>query len=789
MESGHRRHEEERLEMVLAEIHRQIEGKRLEIENDIENQIKITKTQWEEELPTAIRGFEDLAVLAAENQRIALLNKYHDLSRGGLRRLERMASSPYFGRIDFRPSFSDTSIQIYIGVSALADEKSGAHLVFDWRAPVSSMFYDCELGPAKYDSLRGAIHGELLLKRQFKIENGRLLFMFDTDLTIDDDILQQVLSAAQGDHMRTIVNTIQKEQDQVIRNERHKILIVQGVAGSGKTSIALHRAAYLLYRYRGNMTSNSIVIFSPNRVFSDYISDVLPELGEANVSQATFKELAEDLLENRFNIEDVHDQLEYVIGGRDHGRVGKVYDATNLSGADERYRTRMASIQWKSSGDFVQTIKNYAGFLERQDPGFQPLVHNENVLVSKEELQTLFSRDYAYLPLYKRLDKIRRRVLWLLGPIEAQRRKQLAERMANDPDYAGYMENDIRVFARQKVSQEFSGLRAHINSLTSRNVVSEYIKLFKNQEMFKTVASGALPDAFPQIAGGTVKNLSAGFIPYEDLAPILLLKHMVEGYPEKSIAPHQKEAVAKSNPPVPYSQVKHVIIDEAQDYGLPQYEVFKRVFPNASMTILGDLNQSVHPRYAIGEYRELQATFSEEAPVLVTLQKSYRTTTEIAQYAKAILPKGEAFETVQRPGPLPIAARTKNVLHDVYTTIKSLESEGLQSVAVICKTAAESQLIHQKLQVLAGDNKVHLVRAKDSKFVKGVVVIPSYLAKGLEFEAVIVCDADNEHYYHEEDRKLLHMVCTRALHRLFLYYSGEISPFLSNIDPSLYSSA
>ncbi len=789
MDSSQRQYEEERLEMVLAEIRRQIDDKRTQIESDIENQIKITKTQWEEELPTAIRGFEDLAVLAAENQRIALLNKYHDLSRGGLRRLEKMASSPYFGRIDFCPSFSDTAIQIYIGITALADQESGAHLVFDWRAPVSSMFYDCELGPAKYDSLRGAVHGNLLLKRQFKIENGRLLFMFDTDLAIDDDILQQVLSTAQGDHMRTIVNTIQKEQDRVIRNERHKILMVQGVAGSGKTSIALHRAAYLLYRHRDSMTSNSIVIFSPNRVFSDYISDVLPELGESNVSQATFKELAQDLLDNRFTIEDVHDQLEYVIGGRTEGLQREVRDSESLDEALAQYRTRLCSIQWKSSGDFVQTMKNYASFLELQDPGFQSLVHNDKVLVSKEELQTLFSRDYAYLPLYKRLDKIRRRVFWLLGPIEDQRRKQLAEHMANDPDYASYMENDIRVFARQKVSQEFQGLRAHVNSLTSRDVVTEYIKLFRNREVFQAVATGSKPSNLRKIIDDTVKNLSAGFIQYEDLAPILLLKHIVEGYPEKAISSHQKEAPGKKPPPITYSQVKHVIIDEAQDYGLPQYEVLKRAFPNASMTILGDLNQSVHPKYAISEYQELRTTFAPEDPILVTLQKSYRTTTQIAQFAKAILPEGEAFETVWRPGPLPTLTRTEDIFQDVCSALETFRLEGFRSVAVICKTATESQLTHERLQALLGDDKVHLVRAKDSKFVKGVVVIPSYLAKGLEFEAVIVFCAGSRHYSHEEDRKLLHMVCTRALHRLSLYYSDKISPFLKNIDPSLYSSA
>ncbi len=786
MEPDDRQYEETRLQTVLHEVSRQMEERRAQLEREWEDQVATAKFQWEEELPTAVRDFEDLAVLAAENQRMGPVRQYYNLSLGILRNLEKMASSPYFGRIDFKVSSTGKIVQVYIGISSLVHKKTGTHLVFDWRAPVSSMFYDYELGPAQYDSQRGVIRGDLLLKRQFKIEDGRLLFMFDNSLTIDDDVLQEVLSKAQGDHMRTIVNTIQKEQNQVIRNEKHRVLVVQGVAGSGKTSIALHRAAYLLYKHRDTMRSESIVIFSPNRVFNDYISEVLPELGENNVSQTTFRDFSQDALDSRVSIEDVHDQLEYMLTARSPVLASQVYDRTGDPGWTEaRYHARLSSIQWKSSPQFVQGIKNFARLLENEDPGFQPITHRGKIIISKEELHGLLKTDYAYLPLHKRLDKIRRRVLWLLEPIEAERRKEIAKLMGDDPNYAGYFEADIRLFARQKTSEEFHPIRAKLNSWTIRDVLQEYIRLFRDDRAFSEVF-GSL-DNMDKIRQDTVSNLSRGFVQYEDLAPLLLLKHLVEGFPEKPVNTQERFGQrARKVQPIAYSQARHVIIDEAQDYSLPQYEVLKRAFPNASMTVLGDVNQSLHPHYAISGYQMLDSVFAPQQPTVVSLHKSYRSTREISQFARMILPEGETMETIDRPGPLPVVVMTHSPLKQVAAEIPALVAEGLKSIAVICKTARESQLMYENLRRTLENVKIHLVRAKDTKFVRGVVVIPSYLAKGIEFEAVLVCDADKDHYAHPDDRKLLHMVCTRALHRLFLYCSGEPSPFLAKVDPSLY---
>ncbi len=796
MAPNHRRYEENRLRTVLDEINRQIEEKRSRLKKEREAELLRAKTAWEQELPAAITDFKDLAALATEAGQAAALRQYHLLSTRALANLKKMSSSPYFARIDFRPSFSDRTVQIYIGRSALIDGKTGTYLVFDWRAPVSSMFYDYELGPAQYTSLRGSVSGEILLKRQFKIENGRLRFMFDNSLTIDDDVLQEVLSRAGGEHMKTIVNTIQKEQNRVIRNEEHEVLVVQGVAGSGKTSIALHRAAYLLYRHRNTLSSDNIVVFSPNRVFSDYISDVLPELGESNAIQTTFRDFAEAALGGGPSIEDVHDQLEYMFIGRGPALPSSVYDRTAGTGRKEAtYRARLQAIRWKSSLQFVECIKAFAHYLEHEDPGFRTIVHNNKVVITQAELLNLLKVDYAYMPLHRRLDKIRRRVLWLLEPLELERRKEMAKSLTSNPDYAGYLESDIRMFARQRTGDEFRPIRNLANSWTARNVLEEYVRLFSDNRVFGHVfgdpgtrgsSRDLLPPNIKEIRKNTVASISSGFIRYEDLGPLLLLKDLLEGLQDRPMDMLTSRQDTGKHRPISCSEVKHVIIDEAQDYGLPQYEILKRVFSGATMTILGDLNQSVHPHFAIGDYEVLDRVFQPRLPSIVRLYRSYRSTRQIMDYAAAILQNSENLQAVDRQGPLPavieVAASQEQT---VANKISHLLATGTESIAVICKTAGEAQMAHEQLKNIL-NTRIYLVGAKDRKFVRGVVVIPSYLAKGLEFQAVLVWDAGENHYSHPDDRKLLHMICTRALHMLILFYSGSLSPLLAGVKPQLF---
>ena len=816
MGSSDRQFEEQRLGLVLEEVRRQIASRRESIEREEKINAEAVRAAWEEEIPIAVREFEDAVAMAAETERVTNYLQFRALSVGVLRRLSRLLYSPYFGRIDFRESTAKKAIRLYIGVSSLVHEETGEHLVLDWRAPVSSMFYDYELGPAQYKSMRGDNFGELLLKRQFRIENGVLKLMFDSSLKIDDEILQEVLGKASGDRMRAIVNTIQKEQNQVIRNEDRKALVVQGVAGSGKTSIALHRAAYLLYRYRDTIRSENIVIFSPNQVFADYISAVLPELGETNVTQTTFRAFARGFLGPNLVLEDVHDQLEYLIANRGKASSTEVRDKTDpTSQATRDYETRLAGIRWKSSAPFIQAMKDYAKYLARSVE-LLPVVFRDTVVASGDELQSLLNSDYSYMPLHRRLDKVRRRVLWLLQPLEQNRRKELAKELSQDLDKEFYFESEIAAVARMKTAGEFQEIRESLNSWTLRNTFDEYLRLWKDDRVFHAVFDGReLPSAFEEIRRETVERLSSNFVPYEDLAPLLLLRGLLEGL---SDGPPELDPDGQPVRRAPaFSQARHVILDEAQDYSAVQYQVLKDAFPEASLTILGDLNQSVHPNFAISGYDIVGEVFKDKNPAMVTLNKSYRSTRDISLFARALLPEGEQLEALERPGPLPklfVAGASScshgsdRLLSQIAQDLKSLSREGLKSIAVICKTATESQLVYERLlaiqrQIQAGPAgasrqgeqdsrgnlpKIHLVRAKDRRFVRGTVVIPSYLAKGLEFEAALIYGADAKHYPHPDDRRLFHMVCTRALHRLYLYSDGPVSPFISEVDPALYES-
>ncbi len=783
MDSSERRIEEERLRMVIGEIGKQIAARKASLDDEAIENARATKQAWEEEIPVASSEFEDTVAMATETERAEKYQRFLALATMALGRLERLASSPYFGRIDFRGDASGAATKLYIGLSSLVDSESGAHLVLDWRAPVSSMFYDCEIGPAGYKSARGTVTGTLLLKRQFRIEDGVMRLMFDNSLKIDDEILQEVLGRATGDRMRAIVNTIQKEQNRIIRDEDHKVLIVQGVAGSGKTSIALHRAAYLLYRHRETIRSENIVIFSPNRVFADYIGAVLPELGESNVFQTTWREFAYDILGERLSLEDVHDQLEYLVSQRTPAIPSLVRDETlGQDTVQDDYLTRREAIEWKSSFAFAGAMTAYADYLSKTVK-LRAIEHGGEVVASLDHLRELVEVDYAYMPLHRRLDKVRRRVLRLLQPFEEKRRREIQKELIENKEKEFHFENEIPAIARMRAAAEFQDLRNELAHWGRRDAVIEYRRLWEDEKTFSNVfgkLAVPLPSRLEEIRKLTALRLSEGFVPYEDQAPLLLLKYHLDGFNDSP--EDDRSDVMATRRRFPYRGARHVIVDESQDYSAPQYEVLKNAFALASMTFLGDLNQSVHPNFAISDYGVLKTVFRDHAPALVSLEKSYRTTREIALFSAALLPAGTSIEALDRPGTLPTATLCSDesgMLDAVAEDLAALSRESFRSIAVICKTATESQHVYGQLQkALKGRSYcpgIRLVRAKDRRFSRGAVVIPSYLAKGLEFEAALIYGADRMRYSHPDDLKLLHMVCTRALHRLHLYADASLS--------------
>ncbi|NLY90592.1 MAG: AAA family ATPase [Firmicutes bacterium] len=748
-----RRYEEERLAKTRSVINCLLSEKKAFFARLKEEVRKDRKTMWEEG-HHVVDSFASAVNFAQQLNNLRYTELAAINNQRTIRKLEKMLDSPYFARIDFHEQGTPAAEAIYIGISSLPDPE-GKPLIYDWRAPVSSMFYDYELGPAQYRCEAGVISGEIQLKRQYKIEHGRLVYLFDCNLKIDDEILQEILSKHSDEKMRSIVTSIQREQNRVIRDDDHPVLLVQGAAGSGKTSVALHRAAYYLYKERDRITSKNILIFSPNHLFADYIANVLPELGEEMVRCTTFQDLAARFLPPGLSVEDRHNQLEFVL--------------TASGSPEDSLRTEKIYLQ--STPEFLQLIDDYQQYITRQGKPFPDLRFEGELILSKEELRKLYDQYYAYLPMKKRLVQLQRRAFYLLRPLTKRKVKEYTQKITREGEPLA--EKEIMARSRLALRKELLPLRAAIHSWTAIDCYQLYRELFANQELLTKIAAGRFPPAvLERLRRAVLKTLDAKILAYEDLAPFLYFRGKIEGFPR-------------------FSQIKHIIIDEAQDYTLFHYQIIKEMFPAATFTILGDSNQAIHPRQYRSSFEEIRKLFAAQNPILLSLNKSYRSTGEITVFTLQLLGETVTSKTeyINRPGPKPVIVKVTDpsVLVPALTEqLRSLVAEGFSSLAVITKTACEAQRVYEALKKVI---PVRLITKEEKTFSNGPLIIPSYLAKGLEFDAVLIADCSRETYGQAEELPLFYTVCTRALHRLFLYYTGEPSPFLAKVNPELYSQA
>lgn len=740
-------HELKRLTRVIDEIKSQ-----LSLQED-ETQVSLGK------LRNALTSYWDERFAGDEAQHLETVDRerqLHSLSHGKKNRLAKMIEKPYFGRIDFiEQSGSNAPLepeQIYIGIGGLFDSQTDETLIYDWRAPVSSMFYDYEHGLAQYECPMGTVKGEITLKRQYQIRKSVLEYMFDCQLKIDDEILQKLLSKNVDDKMRTIVNSIQREQNRVIRDELHRLLVVQGVAGSGKTSIALHRVAYLLYQQRKTITSKNVLIFSPNRVFSDYISDVLPELGEENVLQTIFQDFIKNMISfsKQMRIESWSDQLDYLLTAPD----------------EDSHQTAISSIRYKSTSNFAQFIKAYAVYLEEYLlNNFPEIVYGKRLIFSIDEWKTLWKR-LNYLPPSKRLLQIKLRIFKKIRPLVKKLRQRKIEEITASGEEIN--EKTIKALARLAVWQELQPLREKISCFTQLDVLEIYRKLYEDKSLWIKINHGVeLPENWSEICKQTLVRLDQAYLSYEDIIPILYLQGYFEGFPANN-------------------SILHLVIDEAQDYTALQYEIIKKLFPRSTWTVLGDLEQTVHPFLNITDFGIIAEFFGGEDALLVKLTKSYRSTSEIVVFARSLLPEGEPINHLHRPGNKPEivkVAEPEKLIEAIGKKIVELQEANYRSIAIICKNNQDSLSVYEslKMQIMVG-----LITKDESIFGQGVMVIPVYLAKGLEFDAVIVHNVSRGKYYREWESKILYVACTRALHHLTLFYSGQLSPLITSKSSSLY---
>ncbi|WP_339300576.1 RNA polymerase recycling motor HelD [Paenibacillus sp. FSL R5-0623] len=764
--------EQQRVNTVTDQIERKITTLEDEVGSFRDEVVGMRKDFWDEvtmNFSEADDVGETSTSMRQQSQVLSDRERSHLNTAAALDKMKRLHHSPYFGRIDFKEDGYPNAERIYLGIASLLDEKEESFLVYDWRAPISNLYYDGAPGPITYQTPSGEISGDIEMKRQFVIRDGRIRFMFDTGVTIGDELLQAVLSRTSDAQMKSIVATIQKEQNRIIRNDRTRMLIVQGAAGSGKTSAALQRVAYLLYKYREYLQADQMVLFSPNPMFNSYVSTVLPELGEENMLQTTFQEYLERRLGREYQLEDPFIQLEYVLTGTE----------------DPDYDVRMSSIRFKSSESFLKVITRYKESMLSGGMKFKPVRFQGRAIVTSEAMAEKFYSFESSVKLVSRLEMLRDWMLkelsafgkgeldapWvdqqldLMEPEDLQRAYQRLKRKQKGKTHTfNDFEQEREILARMVVSDRLKPLRKWIKSLRFVDIRQLYAQLFNDQaQMERLLGDKALPAQWNEICKMTLRRLKLQELAYEDITPYLYLRELMLGFHINS-------------------NIRHVIIDEAQDYSAFQLAFMKRLFPRAKITALGDFNQAIYAHSSVlSGTGPLTNLYGPDNTEVIELTRSYRSTREIVEFTRGMVPGGEEIIPFNRSGEKPkviVSSDSERHINVITTDLKHLIKEGYESVAVICKTAEESRNVHAALSK-ALPTAPKLIKKTTLAFEQGVHVIPAYLAKGVEFDAVLIYDGSAEQYAQEHERKLFYTACTRAMHLLHVYCVGTPSPFIT----------
>ncbi|MDQ0193576.1 RNA polymerase recycling motor HelD [Paenibacillus wynnii] len=771
--------EEERLDLVKERLRSKIAEQEPEVTGLRDQVVDIRKRFWEE-VTVNTSSYEDFAdtfySIKQQERILSERERSHRLWVERYKSMKRLLPSPYFGRIDYQEDGSGLIEPVYIGVSSFLDRDGLSFLVYDWRTPIASMYYDCSPGVSSYETPVGQITGRMTLKRQYQIRDGQLQNVFDTSITIGDELLQQVLGKGADTQMKSIVATIQKEQNAIIRNDKSRMLIVQGVAGSGKTSAALQRVAYLLYKHRDRLKADQIVLFSPNPMFNSYVSTVLPELGEENMQQTTFQEYLEHWLGSTFQLENPFEQIEYIL-------------QSNFSPA---YEARLIGIKYKASEAFLQAMQNYALWLGEEGMLFRGICFRDRDLISAEQMKSQFYSYDSSIRLVNRVAQLQEWLLRELTSLEHQEREalwvqdeldyldneeyaevysQLLKKSQGEENVFDFTMQQEELLRRMIVKEYFRPLRREAKRFLFIDMIGLYDQLFGEKAAYQTMTNETeMPDRWAEICRQTKEKLGRLELFYEDATPFLYLKELIEG--------------TRTN-----TDVRHLFIDEGQDYSPFQYVFLKQLFPRARMTVLGDFSQAIFPQATNLHEADssLIRLYGEADTSLIRLVRSYRSTREIVEFTKSLLPS-EEIVPFERSGGKPHlfeADSDEKRAARIVEDLAALKAEGFDTIAVITKTAAESLEAYKALTT-AGCKALRLITKETLTFEKGTLVIPAYLAKGVEFDAVLIYDASSRTYQRESERKLFYTACTRAMHRLLLYTTGEWTPYIRALDTSLY---
>jgi DNA helicase II / ATP-dependent DNA helicase PcrA len=701
----------------------------------------------------------------------------YEITHKNLKNYVEAIPQAYFARVDFR-EYRKEKESFYIGKFGLGDSKTGDEIIIDWRAPIADLYYSGTQGEAYYKAPVGFINGELSLKRKFLVKNGNLEDAFDEGINeiilnskaeegtaLIDEFLKLSLEESISSKLKEVVATIQREQNEIIRAEKNGALIVQGSAGSGKTTIALHRLAYLLYKYKDKLSGNDILVIAPNKLFLDYISEVLPNLGVDKVKQKTFEELAMELLEIKGRVYTKDKKLSLVLEEKDKEKIKYITNCSKLKG----------------SMTYKVILDRYLRYIEKKDLEVEDIIVDEYILFEKKEIKRLYAKDMANLPINKRKDEIKRyfslklnsKIHDILDKIDFSYEYMLARTKKIMEDGSLRRQRLIELYDERDAKKEYIKKKSklafeeYFKNWKEIDTSKLYLSLFNNDDILLEVVEDKIPSKLLHyITEELNTNLNQGIIDSDDLAAMLYLKFKIEGIGEKN-------------------KFQHLVVDEAQDYSLLQIYILKSIVFNNSLTLVGDIGQGIYYYKGIDDWERVIKDIFESDAKYTPLTQSYRSTVEIIEFANKVLKKQKnslkPALPVLRHGRHPevIEFNTRDEFKaSLDKVVKEVEASGKKSIAIIGRTYEECKSINEIMKKHNGD-KWELVKDTDKNLSLERIIIPSYMTKGLEFDCSVIYNCNNENYSESElDKKLLYVVLTRALHFQYVFYNGKLTNLL-----------
>ncbi|MGV8979834.1 RNA polymerase recycling motor HelD [Clostridium sp.] len=712
------------------------------------------------------------------SEELALTQQVHDFANKNLQKYSEASSKPYFARIDFKEKRREKE-SYYIGKFGLNDMSEGEEKVIDWRAPIAELYYSGEQGEVNYKAPIGFIDGELSLKRKFLIKDKKLEKAFDEgindiilrasndesqDNALVDEFLKINLEESIGSKLKDVVATIQKEQNQIIRASKNTVMIIQGSAGSGKTTVALHRLAFLMYKYSENLTTQEILVVAPNKLFLDYISDILPSLGVSGVMQSTFEDIACSIL--NYNGKIYTKDMKFSL----------VMEEINK----EKVKFITTSSKFKGSITYKNIMDRYLKYIENKDIQVEDIIVAEQVLFNSKEIKRLYSKDLIQFPVDKRKQEIKRYFNLKLKDVipeimekidyDYDRSIQIVKRETQDE--LSKRKKIIDIYdKRDEEKKKFKAkakkaMDEYFKKWCQESVIDLYYNLLLDEEVFNEITEGKIsPKLYSYIKSEVIENKKDNIIDSDDLAALLYLKQKIEG-------------LEKSN-------FTHIVIDEAQDYSNFQLLMLKNIAVNDSFTIVGDIGQGIYYYKGIENWQKLISEVFKGKANYIPLTQSYRSTIEIIEVANRVLQKQQNYIKpacpVLRHGKQPeliCYSMEKEFAERLDEILKSVRESGKKSIAVIGKTFKECKYIKAQLKKYSKD-EWELIKNTDKNFQSERIIIPSYMTKGLEFDCSIIYNCDEENYGDNElDKKILYVVLTRALHMEYIFYKGKASVLL-----------